>query len=102
MSRYDVIQKELTGLRVRQAVAAGPPSWAGPRRCNPARPITRALLTLLVAAIPPLSLLLHHVWKAAFPAYRQWAARSAQLAAEIAQLRARVATIFDRYRERQG
>jgi hypothetical protein len=58
------------------------------------------LLTLILAAIPLASLLLHHIWKAVFPAYRQWAARSAQIAEEIAHLRTRVATIFDSYRER--
>ena len=103
MSRYDVIQKELTGLRARQAVAAGVPAiLVAAVLAVATRPVRSPalLLTLLVAAIPLLALLLHHILKAAFPAYRQWAARAAQLAAEIAQLRARVATIFDRYRER--
>jgi len=103
LSRYDVIQNELSGLRLRQAVAAVVPAillvallaigtW-------PVRsPIV--LLILIMAAIPLVSLLLHHVWKAVFPTYRQWAARSAQIAAEIAHLRARIATIFNSYRER--
>lgn len=103
MSRYDVIQKELTGLRFRQAVATIIPAillvaFLAIDTWSVRSPLL--LLTIIMAAIPLGSLLLHHIWKAVFPAYRQWAARSAQIAGEIAKLRARVVTIFDGYRER--
>jgi hypothetical protein len=51
-------------------------------------------------ALPVISFLIHSLWKAVSPPYRKWATRSAEIAHEIARLRARVATLFDGYRER--
>jgi DNA repair protein RadC len=104
LSHYDVIQKELSGLRLRQSLATlipaalivllvaadSPPSISVP-----------LLIFMALAALPVVSFLLHHVWRAAFAGYRQWTDRSGQITAEIVQLRARVATIFEKYRERR-
>lgn len=54
-----------------------------------------------LAAVPLVAIFLHHVWRAVFSSYRHWAARSAQIREEIATLRIRIATIFDRYRDRR-
>jgi hypothetical protein len=103
LSRYDVIQKELTQLRFRQRVATVIPAtvlialvalYTWPRSSAP-------FIFLGLTTVPLVSFLLHHVWKATFGTYREWATRSTQIAAEISELRARVATIFDRYRERR-
>lgn len=102
MSRYDVIQKELTGLRFRQAATATIPAILLvillARDAPPSSPVL--LLGIILAGVPVASLLFHHLWKAVFPAYRRWAKRSEHITQEIARLRARVTTIFDKYRER--
>lgn len=67
----------------------------GPIRSAP------ALILMGLVALLAVSFLLHYVWRALFTAYRQWTDRATQITAEIAQLRHRVATIFDRYRERR-
>jgi hypothetical protein len=58
------------------------------------------VLATILVGIPMASLVLHRVWKAVFPTYRKWVTRSEEIAQEIGRLRARVATIFDGYRER--
>ena len=103
MSRYDVIQKELAGLRLRQgATAVIPATLVVVFLAMEALPVRSPvlLLTMILVAIPMAAFMFHHAWKAVLPAYRQWATRSAQIGQEIARLRARVVTIFDSYRER--
>ena len=103
MTRYDVIHKELEGLRV----------WLTAGSLAPAILVVSvvAICTfsaghaalVLGATLPALLVAktgFHHLWIAVFPAYRRRAARSAQISAEITKLRARVAVIFDGYRER--
>jgi hypothetical protein len=58
------------------------------------------VLAIVLVGIPTVSLMLHHVWKAVFPVYRQWATRSEEIAQEIVRLRTRITTIFAGYRER--
>ncbi len=65
-----------------------------------ANTVEAKLLTGLATLIL-LPLLLHRVWRFIFPAYRAWSDRSLQISAEIAVLRRRVATVFDKYRERR-
>jgi DNA repair protein RadC len=98
------MQKERTGLRLRQTVATVIPATSmlalgaletGPIKSGPSL-ILIGLVGLLVV-----SFLLHHVWRVLFTAYRQWSDRATQITAEIAQLRRRVAATFDRYRERR-
>jgi hypothetical protein len=59
------------------------------------------LFFMALAALPGVAFLLHHVWRVTFAGYREWTDRSRQISAEIVQLRARVATIFEKYRERR-
>jgi len=103
LSRYDVLQKELTGLRVRQAASAILPAvllavLLATDVFSSRSPVL-PLVTILVA-IPVASFLFHHAWKIVFPPYRKWATRSEQIGQEITRLRARVTAIFDNYRER--
>jgi hypothetical protein len=103
LSRYDVIQKELTGLRRKQAVSSIMPAAAVvlvlAMDALSGRPPV-AVLAIIVVAIPVAALLVHYVWKAIVPTYRQWAVRTAEIEREIVTLRARIATLFGRYRER--
>jgi hypothetical protein len=104
VSRYDDIQKELTRLRFRQAVATLPPALlvVALAVLEASSAVSAPLLVLIgLIGVPLMSFVLHHVWKALFDGYHQWAVRSSQIAREIAALRARVATIFERYRERR-
>jgi len=103
LSRYDVIHKELTGLRVRQAASAIIPAvllvaLLVSDAVSGQPPVL--FLAIILTALPVASFLFHHVWRVVFPAYRKWATRSAQIEQEIVRLRARVASIFDSYRQR--
>jgi len=101
MSRYDILRKELSNLKTRQAVAVMAPT---------------AIMTTLIffmtdtievgvlaglATLCLLPLILHRLWRFAFPSYRAWSDRASQIGAEIAGLQKRIATIFDKYRKRQ-
>lgn len=101
MSHYEGLRAELRELQRRQAVAV----------CAPA--LAAALLFVLfagrgpatiLAALPGFALLplvLHPLWRLAFPAYRTWSDRSSCIRTEIAGLRKRVQGVFGKYRERR-
>jgi hypothetical protein len=61
----------------------------------------RAWLLMGLATLILLPLILHRVWRLTFPVYRAWSDRSSQISAEIADLQRRIATLFDKYRERR-
>jgi hypothetical protein len=103
LSRFEALGAERSSLRRRQARATlGPAAVlvAVAVAIDPPR-LTAASVLLSLAGLLVTSCLLHHLWAAFFPSYRRWCTRSAELAAEIAELRRRVAAIFDKYRERQ-
>src|SRR5262249_23968817 len=103
LSRYDAIQKEFIGLRLKQALSAILPAvLVVALLAHEVFNIrsTGLLFVIILVAIPLASFFFHHVWKVVFRPYREWATRSKQIAQEIVRLRARVAAIFDGYRER--
>jgi len=101
VSRYETLRTERGKLKTRQALAVMAPT---------------AVLTILLvqtanlsgtgaltglAAFILLPLVLHWVWRLTIPAYRAWSDRLSQISAEIANLERRIATLFDKYRERR-
>jgi hypothetical protein len=104
LSRYDIIQKELSRLRLRQFLATLIPATLIVVLVATNSPRTRSepfLFLIALAALPGVAFLLHHVWRITFAGYREWTDRSRQISAEIVQLRARVVTIFEKYRQRR-
>jgi len=104
VSRYDDIQRELTRLRFRQAVATLPPALlvVGLTVFEASSAVSAPLLVVIgLIGVPLMSFIFHQAWKALFADYRRGAVRSSQIAREITALRARIATIFEGYRERR-
>jgi hypothetical protein len=103
LTQYDVIHKELEGLRawltagslVPAILVVGVVAICTFTAGHPALVLGATLPALWVAKMA-----FHHLWIAVFPTYRRWANRSSHITQEIAKLRARVAVIFDGYRER--
>ncbi len=102
-TRYEAIQKELSGLRLRQAVATVIPAVslvaltaykAGSIRNGP------FFILVCLASLTAVSFLLHNIWRILFTAYRQWTDRASQIEDEIVLLQRRIAVVFDRYRPR--
>jgi hypothetical protein len=103
LSRFEALQAERSSLRTRRTTATlGPAAvlLAVAVAIDPPR-LTAASVLLSLAGLLVTSCLLHCLWTAVFPGYRRWCTRSAQIAAEIAELRRRVSAIFDKYRARQ-
>lgn len=103
MTRFDALQSELVGLRMRLAAATVIPAaliavviamnLAGAK-------VTLTSIASGLVALFTVPLLLHHTWRAMFGRYRLWSDREIQIKAEIARLRQRISAIFDKYRER--
>ena len=101
MSRYETLQAELRKLRVRQACAVMVPIAVAALLAAHADDTSGARVWAALAILVALPLILHQLWRVTFPAYRAWSDRSSQVAAEINDLRRRIAGVFERYRERQ-
>jgi hypothetical protein len=101
MSRYETLRAELGDLRMRQAFAVMVPAIAIAVFTVSAADseATRLLMALLSLVVLPL--ILHRVWRLTFPKYREWSDRSSNIRGEIAGLQKRIASIFEKYRERQ-
>lgn len=63
--------------------------------------VTPTSFALGIAALFTAPFLLHYLWRDLFATYRHWSDRKIQIKAEIEKLRQRIATIFDKYRERE-
>ena len=103
MTRFDALQTELVGLRMRLTAATVIPAAL---TVAVVVGITGAKLTLIsvalgLAALFTVPLVLHRMWRALFGRYRRWSDREIQIKAEIAGLRQRISAIFDKYRERK-
>jgi hypothetical protein len=101
MSRYEMLSRELSRLKIRQAFAVMAPAMAAALFSVSTVETGMAQLLAAVATLAVLPLILHRLWRITFPAYQEWADRSLSIRAEIAYLRKRVAKVFDKYRERQ-
>jgi hypothetical protein len=66
----------------------------------PAAETGGAGLLAALGSLIVLPLILHRVWRLTCPTYRAWSDRSAHIRAEIADLQRRIATVFNKYRER--
>ncbi len=101
MSLYETLQAELGKLRIRQAFAVMSPVGvaAALTFCAVDSLDARLLATLAVLIVIPI--ILHRLWRVAFPAYRTWTDRSSQITAEISDLRRKIADVCGRYRERR-
>jgi hypothetical protein len=100
MSRYETLRTELGGLRMRQAIAVMGPAVATAVLSVPTADSGPVRLLAALASLVVLPLILHRVWHFTFPTYRRWCDRSLNIRAEIAGLQKRIATVFDKYRER--
>ena len=98
---YEKLRAELSGLRKRQALATMAPAVATAVLSVPVSDTgaTRLLTALLALVVLPI--VLHRLWRGAFPIYRKWSDRSSSIRAEIANLQKQVASGFDKYRERR-
>jgi len=65
------------------------------------QPLTPVSVFLWLAGLLVTTSLFHYAWRVLFRSYREWSERSAQISAEIAELRRRVSAIFEKYRERR-
>ncbi len=102
MSRYEILSVELTRLRARQAVSMMIPA-AGAAFLTYSVASAHFIAISFVAAVVTFvvtPVLFHRAWRFLFRPYRRWSDRSADIAAEIATLRRKVAAIFEAYRER--
>lgn len=86
---------------MRQAIAVMVPTVATAALFVQAPDTVAAKVWVGLATLVLLPLILHRVWRFAFPAYRAWSDRSSQIGAAIADLQRRIATVFDKYRERR-
>ncbi len=101
MSRYETLRTELGRLKTRQAIAVMAPAAATAVLLIQAVDTGGAKLLAGLATLVVLPLILHRLWRLTFPAYRAWSDRSSQISAEIADLKTRIASLFEKYRERQ-
>lgn len=102
MSRYELLHNELFHLRTRQGTALFVPAVAiafAAYVATSSHSFTTSFFTGLATFVVSFPFF-HRVWRSVFRVYRQWSDRSAQIVAEIAMLRGKVASIFDKYRER--
>jgi hypothetical protein len=103
MTRFDALQSELVGLRMRLTAATAIPAaliavvvvveMTGAK-------VTPTSISLGLVTLFTVPLVLHRMWRALFGRYRRWSDREIQIKAEIAELRRRISAIFDKYRER--
>jgi hypothetical protein len=101
MSRYDALRAELGSLRMRMTFAVMAPAITMTVfSVLAAESSTTKLLTALVT-LTVLPLILHRVWRLMFPKYREWSECSSNIKDEISGLQKRIASIFEKYRERQ-
>ncbi|MGH7219209.1 MAG: hypothetical protein ACREI1_02615 [Nitrospiraceae bacterium] len=70
MSRYEMLQTELGGLKVRQVLAVMTPALAAAILSVPAADSGAARLVTAVVTLVVLPLVLHRVWCLIFPTYR--------------------------------
>lgn len=101
MSRYDTLRTEHGKLKKRQAIAIMVPTVATAALLIQALDTVEIKLLVGLVTLVLFPLILHQVWRFAFPAYRAWSDRSTQICADIADLQRRIATVFDKYRERR-
>jgi hypothetical protein len=103
MTRFETLQSELVGLRMRLTIATVVPAVL--MAIVVVVVVTGAEVTLTsiglgLAIIFTMPFILHRVRRALFGIYRRWSDREIQIKAEIAGLRQRVGAIFGKYRER--
>lgn len=101
MTRYEILRTELGKLKTRQAVTLMAPTAATALFVFYTVRTADIRILSVLATVIFLPIILHRIWRFAFPTYRAWSDRSSQISAEIANLRRRVDTIFDKYRVRQ-
>jgi hypothetical protein len=104
MTRFETLQSELHGLQKRMSAVTVIPAVliavvvamaSGGERLT----LVSLALGLVVLCAGPL--VLHRLWRSLFDRYRRWSDRKSQIEAEIAALRQRIRTIFDKYRARK-
>jgi hypothetical protein len=86
---------------MRQAIAVMVPAAVTAIFLSQATDTGQARLLAGLGSLIILPLILHRVWRFAFPTYRAWSDRSMRVREEIVGLQKRIAAIFERYRERQ-
>ena len=101
MSRYETLQAELRRLKMRQAAVVVVPVAVTTVLLVQASDTGEAKLIAGLVNVIILPLILHLVWRLMFPTYRVWYDRTLVIRADIADLQKRIATVFDRYRERR-
>jgi hypothetical protein len=101
VTQYEALRTERGKLKTSQAVALMAPTAAMAGFVFYAVGVGGLRFPSVLATIIFLPIILHRVWRFIFSTYRAWSDRSSQISAEIAILRRRVDTIFDKYRTRQ-
>ena len=92
---------ELGKLKTRQALAIMAPTAVMAVVLALAADTGGTRLLTGLATLILLPFILHQVWRLTFPAYRGWSDCSSQISIEIAELQRRIATLFEKYRERR-
>lgn len=100
MTRYETLELELRSLRLRQVLASMVPAIAITVAMVNAIDSSSGRIWTALATLVALPFILHALWRTTIPSYRLWCNRSAQIVAEISELRCRIATLFEKYRER--
>ena len=99
-SRFDQIHHEYSGLQRRQALVLGPCAVLAAAAVVPQADSWAATMGALLATLVGVPMVLHRVLPLFLPPYRTWAQRAGAIKLELAGLRAHMAAVFGKYRER--